>query len=112
MRRFAIVLCMISAPVYAGGVQEPHMNSDPCPIVQIDTSSMTGQMLHQFWAIRDMSGCKRVFYDRVTGLPLSDEEITKRIFNGSTPLTPVPLPPSAILILSGLLILRLIKPKT
>ena len=110
----ALVLCLAS-PLSAGGLDAAHVDSDPCPLgVTYDLSGMTGDVLRQFHAIRAMT-CPdevRVFIDRATGLPLTDDAILARVFDGSRIPTQIPLPASALLLLAGLGALTIIRRKS
>ena len=97
---------------HAGGLDEPHVNVDPCPPGLVLGSTVTDEMLAGFRAIRAMS-CghePRAFFDRASGLPLTDDEITRRIFNGSG-VEVIPLPGSLWAMLAGITALAAIRRK-
>ena len=98
----AIAALFLSA-AHAGGLDEPHVNVDPCPPGLVLGSTVTDEMLAGFRAIRAMS-CShepRAFFDRVTGAQLTDDEITRRIFNNSR-VEVIPLPGSVWAMLAAL----------
>lgn len=88
---FGAVL-ILSGPALAGGLDEVAAEVDPCPpVVRVDDASMTADMLRQWGAVRRMScpDLVPVFIDRATGLPLSEEEKLRRVFNRSRIPAPI-----------------------
>lgn len=79
----------------------------PCPegFVPINDGSMSSEMFLQWLAIREIECGPRLFFDAQTGAQLTDQEILVRVFNGSTPLSEVPLPAGLLLLLTTLVIL-------
>jgi hypothetical protein len=89
---------------------EPAEVSDPCPeYLNFDKSSMTDEIFRQWLSIREMSCGPRVFFDRITGQPLTDAEILDRVFNGSTPVSVVPLSEAFVFLFMALITLWLLR---
>lgn len=92
---------------------EPGLDFGPCPegFVPINDGSMTSEIFAQWLNIHAMTCGPRLFYDAQTGEQLSDHEILVRVFNGTTVLDPavIPLGPSALFLLSALILWRLIR---
>lgn len=111
MTRLATLFCLLASPLAAGGLVDEATAPDPCPDVPlVQPVGMADAMFAQWVAIRSMTCgaapvAPRAFFDRATGERLTDEEITRRIFNGSTPIAPVPLPAGAWLLLGALAML-------
>jgi hypothetical protein len=101
----------LASAAQAGGLEEVAAPADPCPaFVRVDTTSMTGEMLRQWGAIRAMSCGQVHHYDRLTGLALSDDEKLRRVFNGArVPAPPgpavIPAPSAVASLLAGLALL-------
>jgi hypothetical protein len=105
MTRLALALLLLSAPVHAGGLDAASDAPDPCPDTPlVQPATMTDAMFRQWTAVRSMSCGRRAFFDRATGEQLTDDEILRRVFNGTgiEQPTPVPLPATAALLLAGL----------
>lgn len=92
------VAMLAAGSAQAGGVDDVAAEAEVCPPgLTLNDPSMTAEMIRNFWAVRAMSGCRREFIDRATGLPLSEEEKLARVFNRSRipaarEPSPVPLP--------------------
>lgn len=102
----AAAFSVFASLAHAGGMDAPHVESDPCiPLPASAFDGMTGDMLAMWGAVQAMKDCPPpVFIDRATGLPLTDEEILARVFNGSSP-TVIPLPAGVWLLLAALAML-------
>ena len=110
MIRVATLLFFLASPLMAGGLADDATTPDPCPDVPlVQPVDMADAMFAQWSAIRAMS-CgpdlePRSFFDAKTGERLDDDEILRRIFDGSAPVTPVPLPGGVWLLLGALAML-------
>lgn len=108
-----LVPALFAGMVQAGGLDEVAADVDPCPtVVRVEDASMTADMLRQWGAVRRMScpDLVPVFIDRATGVPLSEEEKLRRIFNGGRIPAPVdtaviPTPGAMGSLLAGLALL-------
>jgi len=106
--RLALAFTLIASPALSGGLDDTATAPDPCVTVE-RPASMTDAIFAQWQAVRRMS-CpdleveRRAFFDRATGEQLTDDEILRRVFNGTgiEQPTPVPLPATAALLLAGL----------
>ena len=115
MKRLAFAFAVIASTANAGGMDEPHVATDPCPDAPlVQPTGMTDTMFVQWKAVREMTCgpvavAPRAFFDRASGDRLTDDEIARRIFNGSKPVPEqkprvdvVPSPAAGLLLLTGL----------
>lgn len=112
MSRLAFAFTLMASTATAGGMDDMAHAPDPC--APIATEGMTGEMVRGWQAMLEMKADEcgpvepRAFFDRRTGERLSDDEILRRIFDGSD-VTPVPVPAAGWLLAGSLAFLALFR---